>query len=44
MDFLFAFLDIFGFFSSSDAFGARSQGSDPSMGIGPIGMGIGPIG
>jgi len=43
MDFLFAFFDIFGFFGSSEAFGARGRGSDSSMGVGPISMGVGPI-
>ena len=45
MDFLFAFLEIFGFFGSFEAASAgrlRSQGS--SVGNGPIGMGNGPIG
>ena len=45
MEFLFAFLEIFGFFESSEDFpirGRRFSGS--SIGNGPIGVGNGPIG
>jgi hypothetical protein len=43
MDFLFAFFDIFGFFGSSEASQTRGQGSDASLGVGPISIGVGPI-
>jgi hypothetical protein len=43
MDFLFAFVGIFGFFASAET--ASSRGGDPalSMGAGPISIGAGPI-
>jgi hypothetical protein len=42
MDFLFAIFEIFTRFELSPRRWGRASGSD--MGVGPIGMGVGPIG
>ena len=43
MGFLFAFFDIFGFFSPPEVSPVHAQGSGSSMGGGPISIGGGPI-